>query len=388
MARDLDYGQYHSKNLTSRNMPYQICTRCVMDSSVHDISFDEQGVCNYCTEYLIRYSNKAESAEGKLRFCEKFHKEVRRNGRGKRYDCVVGLSGGVDSSYALYLAVSNGLRPLAVHLDNGWDSELAQNNIANLVRALNVDLYTHVIDWTENRDMQRALFKAGVIDIEMIMDNAQAATNYAQAARLGLKDILSGTNTRTEGMPMPAEWVQYKFDVKNIRAIQRKFGTMPIRTHPLIGTWRWLYYERVRGIRWHMYLDFFEYNKANAVEILQRQFGYVAYRYKHSESVFTRFYQNYILPGKFGADKRRVHHSTQICTGQMTRDEAIKDLATNPYVDSGEAASDKKYVSKKLGFTEEEFDAYMKRPPVSHSVFPSEVNVLRTMRRVKRIIGK
>lgn len=366
---------------------YQLCVRCVMDTSASDIRFDAQGVCNYCSDYLAAYFHADLNADVLTETRHGFHEQVRANGKGKRYDCVVGLSGGVDSSYALYLAVSHGLRPLAVHLDNGWDSELAQNNIANLVRKLGVDLHTHVIDWTENRDMQRALFKAGVIDIEMIMDNAQAATNYGEALKHGLKDVLSGTNTRTEGMPMPPGWTHYKFDVRNIRAIQKRFGTMRIKTHPLMSTRSWLYMHYIRAVRWHKYLDYFLYNKAEAVEILSREFQYVPYRYKHGESVFTRFYQNYILPKKFAADKRRVHHSTQICTGQMTREAALRDIERSIYIESGEAEADRRYVLKKLGFTDAEFAHYMNSKPVRHDAYPSELPMLRALSRIKRKVA-
>ncbi|MCX5805028.1 MAG: N-acetyl sugar amidotransferase [Proteobacteria bacterium] len=361
---------------------YQVCSRCVMDTSAADITFDEQGVCNYCTSYLKMLSEIEVSAEELEKSRHEFHAMVKAHGNGKPYDCIVGVSGGVDSSYALYLAVQNGLRPLAVHLDNGWDSEYSQSNIENLVRGLGVDLHTHVIDWPENRDMQCALFKSGVIDIEMIMDNAQAATNYKQALKYGLKDILSGTNTRTEGMPQAPGWTHYKFDVKNIRAIQNKFGREKIKTHPLMSTLDWIYFEYIRKVMWHNYLDYFIYNKAEAIEILKNKFQYVPYRYKHGESVFTRFYQNYILPEKFGVDKRRVHHSTLICTGQMTRSSALDDLKGNPYIESGEAADDQIYVLKKLGMTKDEFCDYMLLPPVPHQNYPSEMNMLKILSRI------
>jgi N-acetyl sugar amidotransferase len=370
------------------NNSKKVCVRCVMDTSVSDIVFDDQGQCNYCAAYLTKHSNSLHETENLINQRSAFHENVRRNGKGKPYDCIVGVSGGVDSSYALYLAVKNGLRPLAVHLDNGWDSEIAQNNIANLIRKLGVDLYTHVIDWSENRDMQRALFKSGVIDIEMIMDNAQAATNYQQALRLGLKDILSGTNSRTEGMPMPPSWSHYKFDVKNIRAIQKKFGSIRINTHPLMSTLDWIQYKYFRKIQWHYYLDYFNYGKEAAIETLEREFGYVRYQYKHGESVFTRFYQNYVLPIKFGVDKRLVHHSTLICSGQMTREAALSDLENNHYIGSPEAASDRSYVIKKLGFTEAEFDDYINSLPISHEFYPSELPMFRAMQRVAKFLRK
>lgn len=368
--------------------PYRVCTRCVMDTSAEDIVFDEAGVCSHCTAFLARHPLGAVDDSALARRRDALHAAIRSAGERKPYDCIVGVSGGADSSYALYLAVKNGLRPLAVHLDNGWNSELAQNNIANLVRRLGVDLYTHVIDWPENREMQLALFRAGVIDIEMIMDNAQAATTYRQALRYGLKHILSGVNSRTEGMQIPEGWYHYKFDVRNIRAITKRFSGVRIKTHPLMGTLDYLYYTYVRGIRYHNYLDYFHYNKAEAVALLERELGYVPYQYKHNESVFTRFYQNYILPEKFGVDKRRVHHSNLIMTGQKTRDAALEDLKTNSYIDSGRAAEDRQYVLKKFGMSEAEFAQYMARPPVPHTAYPSEIARLGKLRRAYQPLKK
>lgn len=369
-------------------LPYQVCTYCVMDTSAPGIRFDAAGVCNFCTTFLEKHRAAALDDSALERARNELHECIRRDGAGKKYDCIVGVSGGADSSYALYLAVKNGLRPLAVHLDNGWNSELAQNNIANLVRQLGVDLYTHVIDWPENRDMQLAFFKAGVIDIEMIMDNAQAATTYRQAIQYNLRHILSGVNSRTEGLPIPEGWYHNKFDERNIRAICQRFGTMPIKTHPLMSTLDLMYFTRIRGVTYHKYLDYFKYNKAEAVALLERELGFVPYRYKHNESVFTRFYQNYILPLKFGVDKRRVHHSNEICTGQKTREEALEDLRANSYIESGDAAADRRYVLKKLGMSEAEFDAYMARPPVPHDAYPTEASLMRTLRLAYQPIKK
>ena len=255
------------------------------------------------------------------------------------------------------------------------------------MRALGVDLFTHVIDWEENRDLQLSFFKADVVDIEMLMDNAMFALNYQQAARQGVQYILSGSNTATEGMPMPRGWVHYKRDVRNIRAIQRRFGGVPIRTHPLLSTLQHLWYERVQGIRWIPFLDYFPYNKAEALEILQKEVGYKAYPYKHYESVFTRFYQAYILPRKFQYDKRRVHLSTLIMTGQMTRENALQLLATPPYPDARQEEQDRIFVQKKLGLTDGEFAAYLRRPAVSHESYGSEFRLYRMFAAIRNLTG-
>ncbi len=341
-----------------------------MDASALDIVFDEHGNCNYCTDFLASLSRTGLVAPPQQR--EAFLERVRRQGKGKEYDCIVGLSGGVDSSYVLYQAVRNGLRPLAVHLDNGWNSELAVDNISNLVRSLKVDLYTHVIDWEENRDLQLSFFKANVIDIELLMDNAMLALNYQQAKKFGLKHILAGTNRSTEGMRMPKAWNWMKFDKTNIKAIQGRFGTLPIDTHPLISVLGFAAYEFALGIHWTPFLDFFDFRKEQALIELKNEVGYRPYPYKHYESVFTRFYQGYILPRKFGVDKRRIHLATLVATGQMTRAAALELLTGSPYPDERQMLDDKAFVIKKLGFTSDSFEQYMAAPPVPHDAFASE----------------
>jgi N-acetyl sugar amidotransferase len=358
------------------------CTRCVMDTTATGITFDAQGVCNYCTDFVNRLeANRASVADPQARRDE-FIARIKADGEGKEYDCIVGISGGVDSSYVLYLAVKHGLRPLAVHLDNGWNSELAAHNIASLVNSLGVDLYTHVIDWEENRDMQLSLFKANVVDIELLTDNALITLNYQQAAKYGIKYILSGSNTATEGLAMPQGWNHLKYDARNIRAIHKKFGTLPIRTHPLISVVDYVWYEFVRRIKWLPFLDYFPYNKFEAIETLQKEVGYKPYPYKHYESVFTRFYQAYILPRKFGYDKRRVHLATLVASGQMPRTEAMQLLAAPTYPDPRQEQDDLSFVMKKLGFTEESFQAYIRAPGVPHAAYPSEVGLYKMLLRV------
>ncbi|MDT9599637.1 N-acetyl sugar amidotransferase [Sphingosinicella rhizophila] len=360
---------------------HQVCTMCVMDTSAPGIVFDDRGQCNFCRDFEARLGDPAVHGRSD-RERAGFIAEVKKQGRGKDYDCIVGVSGGVDSSYALYLAVKHGLRPLAVHLDNGWNSELASHNIANLITTLKVDLVTHVIDWEENRDLQRAFFAANVIDIELLMDNAMLATNFAQARRFGVKYILAGTNNSTEGMTMPLGWNHHKWDKRNIKAIHRRFGRLPIRTHPLYGTWEFILDQYVRRIRWISFLDYFDYNKAEAIAILQRECGYRPYAHKHYESVFTRFYQGYILPNKFGVDKRRLHLSTLVVSGQQSREDALAALEQDPYPDPDQKREDKTFVLKKLGFSEAGFDEYVAAPPVPHAHYGSEAGRMRFLGRL------
>ena len=354
--------------------PYQVCTHCVMDTSAREITFDEKGTCNFCSEFLEQSSHVLFMDEAeRSRRREAYIARVKADGRGKKYDCIIGLSGGVDSSWALYLAVKLGLRPLAVHMDNGWDTELAQNNINNLVQKLGVDLHTHVIDWDEYRELMQAFFKADVIDVELLYDNAMLAVNYHQARKWGVKHILAGTNTATEGMAMPKEWNWLKFDARNIRALWKRLGNgSRIKTFPSIGVAGFICCEYLQGIKWENFLDHFIYNKAESLLILVEEIDYKPYPYKHYESVFTRFYQGYILPRKFGVDKRRLHLGTLVASGQMTREEALALLEQIPYPCEKDQEADIHYFLKKMGWSRGDLETYLARPEKSHAIYGTE----------------
>jgi N-acetyl sugar amidotransferase len=344
-----------------------------MDSRASDIKFDSNGVCNYCTDFLKNTAHilKKDPAIQKKEL-DIFVEKVKRNGKGKRYDCIVGVSGGVDSSWALVHAKELGLRPLAVHMDNGWNSELAQNNIENLVRGLGVDLYTHVIDWDEYRNLMQSFFDADVLDVELLYDNAMLAVIYELAAKNKVKFILTGYNKATEGIPLPPGWAWNKFDKKNIYALAKRFGNVKIKTFPPIGTLDRFWYYYVKLIQLTPFLDYAPFNKFHALEVLQRDYSYKPYPYKHYESIFTRFYQGYILPEKFGIDKRIVHLATLVAAGQMSREDALKGLEGIPYPTEKELEDDKTYFLKKMGWTKNQLDDYLKRPEVPHDAYPSE----------------
>lgn len=370
--------------------PYRVCSRCVMDTSARDITFDENGICNFCRDFLEKSGHLLFMDEAdRNRKREALLARVKADGRGRKYDCIIGLSGGVDSSWALYLAVKHGLRPLAVHMDNGWDTELAQNNINNLVQKLGVDLHTHVIDWDEYRELMQAFFRANVIDIELLYDNAMLAVNYRQARKWRVKHILAGTNTATEGMAMPREWNWMKLDARNIRALWKRFGNgSRIRTFPAIGVAGFIYCEYIQGIRWQNFLDFFDYNKAESLRVLVDEIGYKPYPYKHYESVFTRFYQGYILPRKFGVDKRRLHLGTLVVSGQMTREEALAALEQIPYPSESDQEADIQYFLKKMGWHERDLEAYLARPEQPHAVYGTEMGYFRLASSVYRFFVK
>jgi N-acetyl sugar amidotransferase len=361
--------------MTISESNFQVCARCVMDTTALDIEFDDSGVCNYCTEFLVRSGhiiNNYKSQNYSYQQLEVLIKKIKKDGLGKKYDCIIGVSGGVDSSWVLVKAVELGLRPLAVHMDNGWNSELAQNNIANLVNNLKIDLHTHVIDWTEYKSLMQAFFDADVVDVELLYDNAMLAVNYEQASKYGLKFILSGSNQATEGMKFPIGWNWFKFDKRNIYSLARLFGQVKIKTFPSIGTLEFIYYGFIKKLKWIPFLDNFVYNKFAAIEILQTDYGYKPYPYKHYESIFTRFYQGYILPNKFAVDKRKLHLSTLVVSGQITREEAILGINGLPYPSEKEQQLDIKYFLKKMNWSEADLANYISRPRVEHDKYPSE----------------
>lgn len=351
---------------------FQECTRCIIDAHAADVAFDSMGRCNYCAAMLEKLSVYQPSDPGLLETkLLDFVEKVRSTGRGKRYDCIVGVSGGADSAYALYLAKLHGLRPLAVHMDNGWNSELAVNNIENLVRKLNVDLYTHVVEWREYRALQQAFFDADVIDVELLYDNAMLAVNYSLAERYGVRYMLSGSNTSTEGMRVPRNYNWNKFDRKNILDIAR-LGGAKVRSLPTIGVKRFAWHRLVRRTQWVPFLDYIDYNKERCIDVLVKELGYRPYPYKHYESIFTRFYQGYLLPTKFGVDKRRLHLSSLICSGQMRREHAKELLAQSPYPEPDDLQADIDYFIKKMGWSLSDLSDYLARPERPHDSFGSE----------------
>ena len=351
----------------------QMCVRCVMDTSAENISFDEDGRCNYCTNFLSNpgYFLNKNRADSKKEL-DVLVTQIKLDGKGKQYDCIVGVSGGVDSSWMLVQAVKLGLRPLAVHLDNGWNSELAQNNIANLVQKLGVDLYTHVIHWDEYKNLMQAFFEADVIDIELLYDNAMLATNFNLATKQGVKYILSGCNHASEGMPIPPGWNWFKYDKKNIKAIGKQFTNTRLKTFPAIGTFEYIWSSYVKKIKWLSLLNYFDYNKFEVMAALQEEYGYKPYPYKHYESIFTRFYQGYILPEKFAVDKRKLHLAPLVVSGQMTRDDALASINSLPFPSQQALDEDKAYFIKKMGWSSSQLEEYMLRPGKPHSIYPTE----------------
>jgi N-acetyl sugar amidotransferase len=297
--------------------------------------------------------------EAGLRYLEKLVEQIKREGQGKPYDCLMGVSGGVDSTYVAYTAKTKfGLRPLAVHMDNGWDSELAVKNIEETLKRLGIDLYTNVLNWEEFKDLQLAFLKASTPDSEIPSDHAIWAVIGDMAEKLKVRYILSGFNVRTE-THLPRAWSQGHFDWKYIQSVHRQFGKGKLKTFPHQGLFT--YYRRLLTLRRVDILNYLDYNKPEAMQLLERELGWKYYGGKHHESIYTRFYQGYILPTKFGYDKRRSHLSSQICSGEITREAALLELQKPTYAPAMQE-EDREYVAKKLGVSDSEFDAIMKLP--------------------------
>lgn len=348
---------------------YRICTRCIMDTSDPDIGFDEKGVCSHCHKYEDVIQGKSYLKKKEPGALESLIDEIKRKGKGKAYDCVIGVSGGVDSTYTAYVTKKLGLRPLAVHLDNGWDSELAVSNIEKTLKTLQIDLKTYVIDWEEFRDLQLAFLKASTPDSEIPTDHAILAVLYQVAASQNVGYILSGHNTATEGGGVAA-WSQGHGDWRYIRSIQKKFGTKPLRSFPRFGPFRFVYYTVIKRMKWIQILDYLDYEKKSALETLQKELCWKYYGAKHYESIYTRFFQGYILPRKFGFDKKRIHLSSLIWSGQMSREAAQEEFAKNDYPPDLKE-QDKEFVIKKLEISKEEFEQMMRLQPKSFWDYPS-----------------
>lgn len=362
----------------------RICSRCVMDSTASEIVFDENGVCNFCHHYdshLVHevFSNK----DGE----ERIHKliaEIKERGKNRQYDCLIGISGGVDSSYVAYLVKKKfGLRVFAVHLDNGWNSELAVANVEQILKRLDIDLYTYVLDWKEFRDIQISFLKSGISNIEIPTDHAIWALLIKTAAKMKIPYIIAGNNVVTESI-MPESWLYGSKDSKLIKAIHNKFGKVKMKTYPSLTTLDYVQYLLLRGIRWVPILNYIPYVKSDAKKILIDELGWRDYGGKHYESIFTRFFHAYYLPNKFGYDLRKSYLSALICSGQISRDEALEELK-NPPAKEEMLVNDKEYVMKKLGLSSEDFSAIMAAPNKTFKDYPNTDGIWRKFAKIVRV---
>lgn len=370
---------------------HRICTFCVMDGSNPAIEFDERGQCNCCRDAISRmHSEWWPGPEGEARM-NRLVAHLKSNGRGKPYDAMVGLSGGIDSAFLAHLAQrKHGLRLLAVHVDGGWNSEPAVANIEAMVRGLGMDFHTHVIEWQEMRDLQVAFLKASVLNQDIPQDHAFFATLYRTAKRFGVRDFLSGVNFASESI-VPPGFGHPSIDGKHLRSVHKAFGRTSLDSYPVMELPEYLWMTRIRKqLTIHRPLNYLAYDKEAAQMELKREYGWRDYGGKHSESRFTKFYQDIYLPRKFAFDKRRLHLSSLIVSGQIKRAEALKELEQAPISEQQERR-DIKFVAKKLGMSTVELTKFIKSPPRQHSDYPNSLKWFKALGRLKalgRRLGK
>ena len=367
---------------------YQICSQCVMDTTDSQISFDTDGVCDHCNTFKkIILPSWDDGAKGKANLVYLADK-IRREGDNKDFDCIIGMSGGVDSSYLVYIAkVVMGLRPLVFHVDAGWNSQIAVNNIEKLIDGLGLDLYTEVIDWQEMQDLQLAYFKSGVSTIDTPQDHAFFATMYKFSVQHNVKYILTGANLSTECIRNPIEWMYYQSDSRQLKDIHKHFGTIPLKNYPVTSILRHkIYLPYIKRIRVERPLNYVPYIKKDAMQLLQDKFSWQPYPQKHFESRFTRFYESYWLPKRFGYDTRKVQYSSLILTGQMTREEAL-DKLKKPAYDPETIDHDIEYVATKLGITVDELNSYMDLPKKTYKDYRSQESIYNVGAKVMKALG-
>ena len=359
----------------------QVCTRCIMDDTVRGITFDKNGVCTFCyihDEMDEKYPLN-ENSKGELK---KIVANIKNAGRKKQYDCIVGVSGGKDSSYTLVKVVELGLRPLVVHFDNGWNSDLAVQNIKNLCLKLNLDLHTHVADWEEFKDLQKSFLFASVPDGEVPTDWSITSVLCEIAAKENIRYIISGNTFRTEGTT-PLFWTYQ--DPKYINFLQKKFGTKKIKSFPIMNPYNFIYYSIIKRIRGIRLLYYFPYNEQQSVDFLIEHFNWKNYGGKHFESTYTKFFQSYILTRKFNIDKRKLHYSALIRSNQMDREDAIKKILIDPYDGGKELLS---YILKKLDIDDQQFEEIMREQPKNFFDYPSFFKTIRFFKKPLLLLNK
>ena len=369
-------------------MKYKICKNCVMDTSDSKISFNDKGVCDHCQTFykkILPNWDTSEKGEAKL---IKLLDQIKKEGKNKDFDCIMGMSGGIDSSYLLYVMKEKyNLRPLVFHVDAGWNSQIAVNNIERLIDGLDLDLYTDVIDWEEIKDLQLSFFKSGVSHIDTPQDHAFFATMYKFASKHKIKYILTGANYSTECIRNPLEWMYFQSDSIQLKDIHKNFGKKPLKDYPITNIlWHKIYLPYIKGIKLVKPLDYIPYHKDEAMQLLVDKFGYQKYPQKHFESRFTRFYESYWLPKRFGYDTRKVQYSSLILTNQMTRDEALSKLGSLPY-DESTIKNDFEYIANKLSISIDELQHYMDMPKKTYRDYKSQDKIYYLGAKVMQMLG-
>lgn len=363
----------------------EVCTRCVMDSTDPNITFDAQGHCNHCTTFydkVLPYWKKLQEP-GNL---EKTLDVIRAAGKGKPYDCIIGLSGGVDSSYVTVLSKEYGLRPLLFHVDGGWNTPESEANIQHLVEITGFDFDKYTVEWNEMRDLQRAFLQAAVPNQDIPQDHLFFAVLFHLAQKMSIRYWLSGSNYASESI-LPSAWGFCAMDSRHLLAIHKQFGQIALKTFPLLSPWEYCRYYLGLGpasITRIDPLNMVDYQVPAAKKMLMAHYGWQDYGRKHGESVFTRFFQNYYLPAKFGYDKRKAHYSSLICSGQMTREEALERLA-EPLYEPAQLDADLAQISEKLGYSPEEFSDILERPVNKHSNYADNTRLFALASQLRRV---
>tara|TARA_B100000242_G_scaffold293203_1_gene270585 strand:+ start:1255 stop:2355 length:1101 start_codon:yes stop_codon:yes gene_type:complete len=347
-----------------------------MDTSDSKIKFNEDGICDHCITFDKEILPNWNYGINKQKEVKEIVKKIKKRSAGNEFDCILGLSGGIDSSFLLHLVVTEyNLRPLVFHVDGGWNSQLATNNIEKLIDKLNLELYTHVVNWNEMQDLQLSFFKSGVPHIDVPQDYAFFSTMYNFASKYNVKTIVTGGNFSTECVRNPKEWMYYQSDTIQLKDIQKKHGKRKLKEYQLTNIlWHKLWLPYIKGVKLIRLIDYMPYNKKEAENILVNNYGFQTYPQKHFESRFTRFYESYWLYERFGYDTRRVQFSSLILTNQMTREEALKELETAPY-DKENIIHEFEYVANKLNISTSELRNYFNMPLKTYCDYKNQENL-------------
>jgi len=369
-------------------MSVRMCVNCVMDTTDQKIEFDEHGVCDHCKTFYEKVLPTWQFGNHSVEQLENLTKKIKKAGKNRDFDCIIGMSGGIDSSYLVYVAKEIlGLRPLVFHVDAGWNSRIAVTNIENIVDKLGLDLYTEVIDWEEMKDLQLAFLKSGVSHIDTPQDHSFFATMYKFANKHNVKNILTGANFSTECIRNPIEWMYYQSDTTQIRDIHNKFGERALSQFPLTSIlWYKVWLPYFKDIKVHTPLNLMPYVKEDAKKLLIEKFDWQTYPQKHFESRFTKFYESYWLPERFGYDVRKVQLSSLILTEQMSRPEALRSLQ-KPSYNKEEIRQEIEFVANKLDISVDELNSYLQLPTKSYRDYRSQENIYRIGARIMKSLG-
>lgn len=370
-------------------MKYQICNRCIMDNKEDPwIHFDENGICNYCHDFDRLRANFPRMEKEREEVFDRLVSEMKKNGKGKEFDCILGISGGVDSAYLAYIAKKAGLRILAVHVDAGWNTDIAVENIKKLCSKLEIELHTIVVDWTTMKELQRAYMFSGLPNLDVPQDHAFIAGTYKFASKYGVSNILNGSNYQTEGI-LPRHYGYNAMDLKNLKDVYKRCGRgrVSLKKYPQVDIWTYIQMDYIGKTKSVYLLNYVPYSKKRAIEFLHKEFDWNYYGGKHFESRFTKFFQSYYLPKKFGYEKKRAHISSLIVGGEITREEGLREMADDSVYPESKMLEDRDYILKKLDISLEEWDQIMAVPTKTEDDYKNSKRLKQICRNIKNGIG-